>query len=99
MRESHQTGASSGGGIHEIGSSQFSAYRRVDRILAFFATQPSASGILGMTRARLHKPCIEMRFSATRGGGIWLAKTKMTNGKSASGWRLLSMRMVLKSKR
>jgi hypothetical protein len=28
------------GGIHEIGSSQFSEYRRVYRILAFFATQP-----------------------------------------------------------
>jgi hypothetical protein len=28
------------GGIHEIGSSQFSEYRRVYRILAIFATQP-----------------------------------------------------------
>ena len=28
------------GGMHEIGSSQFSEYRRVYRILAFFATEP-----------------------------------------------------------
>jgi hypothetical protein len=35
----------------------------------------SVSGILQVTRARLQRQCIEMRFSATRGGGIWLAKT------------------------
>ena len=29
-----------GGGVHEIGSSQFSEYRRVYLILAIFATQP-----------------------------------------------------------
>ncbi len=35
-----------GGGVHEIGSSQFSEYRRVYYILAIFATQPSGSGFV-----------------------------------------------------
>jgi len=30
-----------GGGMHEIGSSRFSEYRRVYRICAIFATQPN----------------------------------------------------------
>jgi hypothetical protein len=58
----------------------------------------SASDILRVTRARLQKQCVEMGFSATRRGDVWLAKTKMTNVKSASEWRLLSMRMVPESK-
>jgi hypothetical protein len=33
------------GGVHEIGSSQFSEYRRVYCILAIFATQPSGKSV------------------------------------------------------
>ena len=36
-----------GGVVHEIGSSQFSAYRRVYCILAIFATQPSEAALQG----------------------------------------------------
>src|SRR5260370_2835039 len=41
------------GGIHEIGSSQFSEYCRVYRILAIFATQPlPVPGELSLVSAR-----------------------------------------------
>ncbi len=61
------------GGIYEIGSSQFSEYHRVYRILAIFATQPLCASVGLRWRVpadldALRRTCVSRRSRRIRAG-------------------------------